>query len=52
VKPAMASGGYLVFDDATTSSCIGATEAVENLLIRRDALSSEQIYPHYVFRAR
>jgi len=52
VTPAMVSGGYLVFDDATTSSCIGATEAVENLLIRRDGLSSEQIYPHYVFRAR
>jgi predicted O-methyltransferase YrrM len=51
VKPHMVEGGYLVFDDATMSSCIGATEAVENLLIRRDGLNSEQIYPHFVFRS-
>ncbi len=51
VKPHMVSGGYLVFDDATVSSCLGATEAVETLLIRRDGLNSEQIYPHFVFRA-
>jgi predicted O-methyltransferase YrrM len=52
VRGAMVPGGYLVFDDATVSSCIGATEAVESLVIRRDGLSSEQIYPHFVFRAR
>jgi GT2 family glycosyltransferase len=51
VKPYMASGGYIVFDDAQTSSCLGATEAVEDLLIRRDGLNAEQIYPQYVFRA-
>jgi len=51
VKGAMRPGGYIVFDDATTSSCIGATEAVEELAIRRDGLSSEQIFPHFVFRA-
>jgi macrocin-O-methyltransferase TylF-like protien len=51
VKSHMVDGGYLVFDDATVSSCIGATEAVEDLLIRRDALNSEQIYPHFVFRS-
>lgn len=51
VLPAMVPGGYLVFDDATVSSCIGATEAVEEFVIRRDGLSSEQIYPHFVFRA-
>lgn len=51
VKPRMAEGGYLVFDDATMSSCIGATEAVEDLIVRRDGLNSEQIYPHFVFRA-
>ena len=44
-------GGYYVFDDATVSSCIGATEVVEDLVIRRDGLNSEQIYPHFVFRA-
>jgi predicted O-methyltransferase YrrM len=51
VKPHMAEGGYIVLDDATMSSCIGATEAVEDLVIRRDGLNSEQIYPHFVFRA-
>jgi predicted O-methyltransferase YrrM len=51
VKDRMVRGGYLVFDDATVSSCLGATDAVEQMLIRRDGLSSEQIFPHYVFRA-
>jgi predicted O-methyltransferase YrrM len=51
VKPAMVEGGYIVLDDATYSSCIGATEVVEDLLIRRDGLNSEQIYPHFVFRS-
>jgi SAM-dependent methyltransferase len=51
VKPHMVPGGYIVFDDATVSSCIGATEVVEELLVRRDGLNSEQIYPHFVFRA-
>ena len=50
VKPFMVDGGYLVFDDATVSSCIGATEVVEDLLIRRDKMNSEQIWPHFVFR--
>jgi hypothetical protein len=49
-KPYMVDGGYMVFDDATVSSCIGATEVVEDLLIRRDKLNSEQIWPHFVFR--
>lgn len=51
VSPFMVDGGYIVFDDATVSSCIGATEVVEELLIRRDGLNSEQIWPHFVFRA-
>lgn len=51
VKPWMVEGGYMVFDDAAMSSCIGATEVVEDLVIRRDGLNSEQIYPHYVFRS-
>ena len=51
VKPYMVPGGYFVFDDATVSSCLGATEAVESLLVRRDGLNSEQIYPQFVFRA-
>ena len=51
VKPFKVDGGYIVFDDATVSSCIGATEVVEDVLIRQDRLNSEQIWPHYVFRA-
>jgi hypothetical protein len=50
VKKYMVPGGYMVFDDATTSSCLGATEAVEELVIRRDGLHSEQIFPQFVFR--
>ena len=51
VKNFMVPGGYMVFDDATTSSCLGATEAVEELVIRRDGLHCEQIFPQFVFRS-
>jgi predicted O-methyltransferase YrrM len=51
VKPHMVAGGYIVLDDATSPSCIGATEAVESLIIRRDGMNSEQVFPHFVFRA-
>jgi len=51
VRPFTVPGGYLVFDDATVSSCLGATEVVEEQVVGRDGLRSEQIYPHYVFRA-
>jgi predicted O-methyltransferase YrrM len=50
-KPHMAGGGYIVFDDSTVSSCLGATEVVEDIVIRQDGLLSEQIFPHHVFRA-
>lgn len=49
VKPAMVPGGYIVFDDATEASCLGATEAVEDIIQQED-MRSEQIDPHYVFR--
>jgi hypothetical protein len=49
-KDYMVPGGYWVFDDPLTAACIGAAEAVEDLLIKRDGLNSEQLYPHYVFR--
>lgn len=49
VWPIMAEGGYLVYDDADISSCIGATEAVEELIMDR-GIHSEQIWPHFVFR--
>jgi predicted O-methyltransferase YrrM len=50
VKDYLVNGGYIVFDDGTVSSCMGATEAIENALIKRDQLNSEQIWPHFVFR--
>jgi len=49
-KPYLVPGAYIVLDDALFSSCLGATEAVEDLMIRRDGLNSEQVFPHYVFR--
>jgi hypothetical protein len=48
--PYMAEGGYWVFDDGLVSSCLGATEAIEEFLIKRDGRHSEQIFPHFVFR--
>jgi predicted O-methyltransferase YrrM len=50
VKPYLVNGAYVVFDDATVPGCIGATEAVEELVIRRDGKHAEQIFPHFVFR--
>jgi predicted O-methyltransferase YrrM len=50
IKPAMAPGGYIAFDDPLTSSCIGAMEAVEDLLYHRDGLYAEQMFPHTVYR--
>lgn len=50
VWPFMAQGGYVVYDDADAPSCIGATEAVEELVMER-RLHSEQVWPHWVFRA-
>ena len=49
-RPHMVPGGYWVFDDPLQPTCLGATEAVEDLLIRRDALNAEQVWPHLVFR--
>ncbi len=49
VRPAMIPGGYIVFDDATEASCLGATQAVEEI-VAHHGLRSEQIDPHFVFR--
>lgn len=49
-KPYMVRNGYYVFDDSTEPTCMGATEVVEDIVIRRDGLLSEQIFPHHVFR--
>lgn len=50
VWPFMTKGGYIAYDDADAPSCIGATEAVEELVMAR-SLHSEQVWPHWVFRA-
>ncbi|HTV43951.1 MAG TPA: TylF/MycF/NovP-related O-methyltransferase [Stellaceae bacterium] len=49
-RPYMVPGGYWVFDDPLQPTCLGAIEAVEDLLIRRDGLNAEQVWPHLVFR--
>ena len=47
--PVMTRGGYFVYDDATVPACIGATQAVEELVLARK-IHSEQVFPHFVFR--
>ena len=47
----MCRGGYLVYDDACVSSCLGATQAVEEFVMTQRT-HSEQIWPHFVFRHR
>lgn len=49
VLPHMTPGGYIIYDDATVSSCLGATQVVEEM-VRDHGLHCEQIYPHFVFR--
>lgn len=49
IYPRLCDRGYLVYDDACVSSCIGATQAVEEFMIERRQ-HSEQIWPHFVLR--
>jgi predicted O-methyltransferase YrrM len=49
IWPAMVPGGYLVYDDALDSACIGAMQAVEELILEK-GVRSEQVFPHFVFR--
>jgi len=48
--PAMIPGSHIVFDDPLHGSCLGAFDAVQELLIRDMNLTAEQAYPHLVFR--
>lgn len=50
VWPHMVRGGYLVYDDADAPTCIGATEAVEDLVMAR-RIHAEQVWPHWIYRA-
>lgn len=45
----LCEGGYLLLDDADASSCLGATQAMEEFVIERQVFS-EQAWPHFVFR--
>jgi Macrocin-O-methyltransferase (TylF) len=48
--PYLNSGSYIVLDDPLHGSCIGAFDAVQELLIRELGLYAEQTYPHLVYR--
>ena len=48
-KPAMVPGGYIAFDDATECNCLGAMEAIEDIVVQ-DGLRAEQVDPHFVYR--
>lgn len=50
VSKYMRPAGYIIFDDPLSPTCIGAFEAVEECVIRRDKLHAEQVWPHLVFR--
>jgi hypothetical protein len=47
---AMTPGSHIVFDDPLFGSCLGAFDAVQELVIRELNLTAEQAYPHLVFR--
>lgn len=49
VRLKMVPGGYIVFDDALEASCLGAMQAVEDI-VEKYRLRCEQVDPHIVFR--
>jgi len=48
--PFLSADAYIVFDDPLHGSCLGAFDAVQELMIRELDLTAEQVYPHLVFR--
>lgn len=48
--PHMQGSGYIILDDPLHGSCLGAFDAVQELLIRELDLTAEQAYPHLVYR--
>lgn len=48
--PRMPLGSYVVFDDPLHGSCLGAFDAVQELMVREMDLTAEQAYPHLVYR--
>lgn len=48
--PSMSAAAHIVFDDPLHGSCLGAFDAVQEVVIRDLGLTAEQAYPHLVFR--
>jgi hypothetical protein len=48
--PQMRQAGHIVLDDPLHGSCLGAFDAVQELLVRELDLTAEQAYPHLVYR--
>jgi hypothetical protein len=48
IKEYLVNGAYIVFDDCLYSHCLGAFEAVEEALIKKDGLNAEQNSPQLV----
>ena len=48
--PHLVPASHIVMDDPLHGSCLGAFDAVQELLIREMDLTAEQAYPHLVFR--
>ncbi len=51
-EPYYEPGGYIVLDDPMSSSCIGAFDAMAEVLLCEQRLLPEQVYPHFVFRPK
>ena len=48
--PFMSPAAHVVFDDPLHGSCLGAFDAVQEVMIRELGLTAEQAYPHLVYR--
>lgn len=48
--PHLLPASHIVLDDPLHGSCLGAFDAVQEVLIRELELTAEQAYPHLVFR--
>lgn len=48
--PHMRPTSHIVLDDPLHGSCLGAFDAVQELLVRELDLTAEQVYPHLVYR--
>jgi hypothetical protein len=49
-RPHFLAGSHIVLDDPLHGSCLGAFDAVQELLVRELDLTAEQAYPQLVYR--